>query len=163
MSKRHERTLARRMAVQALYTSEITKVPLEQLLEEDIELPDEGTLPEYAIHLLEGVASHSDEIDQLLDEASVHWAVERMPLVDYSILRMATYEMIFEQETPVSVCINEAVELAKYYGGQDDSARFANGILGQIARTHDPEHNDVPELTDDCDTHDRDTMIEEGE
>lgn len=135
MGKRHERTLARRMAVQVLYTSEITRTPLEVLLSQEIVLPDEGPLPAYSLQLLEGVAKHCDALDALLSEASKNWSVERMPLVDHAILRMATYEMLHEPATPVSVCINEAVELAKSLGGQDDSARFANGILGQIART----------------------------
>lgn len=139
MTKRHERTLARRMAVQALYTSDITKVTLDDMLSDDFVLPDEGSLPAYARQLLEGVATHSDQINAALEEASKNWAIERMPLVDYAILRLATYEMLHETDTPVSVCINEAVELAKSFGGQDDSPRFANGILGQIARTYVPE------------------------
>lgn len=136
MAKRHERTLARRMAVQVLYTSDITKTPVSQLLAEGAGVPDEGPLPDYAVQLLQGVEEHAQSIDGALAEASRNWAVERMPLVDHAILRLAAYEMMHVRDVPVSVCINEAVELAKSFGGEDSSARFANGILGQIARTH---------------------------
>ena len=62
-----------------------------------------------------------------------------MPVVDRAILRLAVYEMIYVDEVPVSVTINEAVELAKAYGGEDDSSRFVNGVLGRIAAGIDAE------------------------
>lgn len=136
MAKRHERTLARRMAVQVLYTSDITHTSLDEMLAEEVSIPDEGPVPEYTLQLLRGVSEHADGLNAVLAEASQNWAVERMPMVDHAILRLAAYEILYVDEVPVSVCINEAVELAKSFGGDDNSARFANGILGQIARTH---------------------------
>ena len=62
-----------------------------------------------------------------------------MPVVDRAILRLAVYEMTYVDEVPVSVTINEAVELAKAYGGEDDSSRFVNGVLGRIAAGIDAE------------------------
>ena len=152
MAKRHERTLARRMAVQALYTSDITREPLSVMLDKGIVMPDQGPLPDYAEQLLRGIDEHSQELDDMLAEASRNWAVERMPLVDYAILRMAAYEITQVDEVPVSVCINEAVELAKEFGGEDNSARFANGILGQIARKYAAggEAVDLPEEEDEA-------------
>ena len=76
------------------------------------------------------------EDDEKLAEASENWSVERMPIVDHVILLLACYEMLYEESVPVSVVINEAVELAKSFGGEDDSARFVNGLLGRIARTY---------------------------
>lgn len=105
-------------------------------LEENPELPDIGRLPAYAKRLLEGVGTAQDELDAMLADTSENWSVERMPVVDHAILLLATYEMLNVDEVPVSVCINEAVELAKAFGGEDDSARFVNGVLGRIARTH---------------------------
>ena len=58
-----------------------------------------------------------------------------MPVVDRALLRLAVYEMVYVDDVPVSVAINEAVELAKIYGGEDESSRFVNGVLGRIART----------------------------
>ena len=57
-----------------------------------------------------------------------------MPIMDRSVLRLATYEMLHEDDVPVSVSINEAVDLAKEFGGEDESHRFVNGVLGQIAK-----------------------------
>ena len=62
-----------------------------------------------------------------------------MPVVDRAILRIAVYEMLYVDEVPVSVAINEAVELAKMYGGEDESSRFVNGVLGRIARAEESE------------------------
>lgn len=134
-SKNHERTLARRMAVQALYQSEITGEGIESIATSDTVLPTAGTLPPYAVDLLLGVQAHLGEIDARISEASENWSLSRMPIVDRAILRCAVCEMLYMDDVPVAVCINEAVELAKGFGGEDDSARFANGILGRIART----------------------------
>ena len=139
MSKQHERTLARQMALQALYMSMITGMPAADLVAEDCELPDAGHLPAYAKQLVEGAEAHKASIDAKLSDVSENWSVERMPVVDHAILLISTYEMLHEESVPVSVCINEAVELAKNFGGEDDSARFVNGLLGRIARTHCPE------------------------
>ena len=77
---------------------------------------------------------HREEIDDMVDSSSENWAIERMPIMDRSILRIAVYEMMFQEEVPLSVSIDEAVELAKRYGGEDESHRFVNGVLGQIAK-----------------------------
>lgn len=72
------------------------------------------------------------EIDTLLEEASRGWKVSRMGKVDVSILRLAVYEMKYDEDIPTGVAINEAVELGKLFGGEDSSA-FINGVLGKIA------------------------------
>ena len=77
----------------------------------------------------------STSIDETIGRTSEHWTVSRMPLVDRNILRVATYELLHATDVPASVAINEAVELAKTYGG-DDSSKFVNGVLGKIAEQH---------------------------
>ena len=72
------------------------------------------------------------EIDRMIDEVSVGWRVGRMSRVDLTILRLAVYEMKFDENVPVAVAINEAVELARKYGG-DSSPSFVNGILAKLA------------------------------
>ena len=114
----------------------INDEPAHVLLAQDPELPEAGRLPEYAKLLVAGAAEHAESIDEKLAEASENWSVERMPIVDHVILLLACYEMLYEESVPVSVVINEAVELAKSFGGEDDSARFVNGLLGRIARTY---------------------------
>ena len=82
--------------------------------------------------LLDGAKENLEAIDELIESASDNWTLDRMPVVDRSLLRLTTYEMRYVDDVPVSVSINEAVNLAKEFGG-DDSPRFINGILGRIA------------------------------
>ncbi len=144
-SHRHEqRTAGRRCAVQMLYTSELQNTPVSELLENGLVLVEsetetQGTLPEYALELVRGVEAHSEEIDRVLESAVENWTVARMPVVDRSILRVAIYEMLHEDRVPISVTINEAVELAKSFGGEDESPRFANGVLGRISQQIEAE------------------------
>ena len=87
----------------------------------------------YAMSLINGVCENRDQIDTAIDKASAHWPVKRMPVVDLCILRLAVYELMICNDIPVAVAINEAVELAKDFSGQE-SASFINGILGNIVK-----------------------------
>ena len=82
------------------------------------------------------VKEHLEEIDRLLNETSEGWKISRMGKVDLAILRLAVYEMLFDEDVPVGVAINEAVELGKKFG-TDDSSSFINGILGKLAKKAD--------------------------
>lgn len=142
-SRRHERTAARQSALQVLYTSEIKGVRPSDLLDSGLVLEDDGkSLSDYAIGLIEGVDEKMLPIDVRLNSTSENWKLNRMPIVDRCILRLATYEMLFVDEVPVSVAINEAVELAKDFGGEDESPRFVNGVLGRIARQLEEDAKD---------------------
>lgn len=133
MARKHERRRAREDALSLLYSSDITESEAAQLIDEG-GYPADIELSEYAESLVRGVAEHRADIDARLAATSENWSVDRMPVVDRAILRLAVYEMLYVDEVPVSVAINEAVELAKVYGGEDDSSRFVNGVLGRIAR-----------------------------
>lgn len=134
-SRRRDRRRAREGALALLYSSDITELSVSSIVE-DGAYPDDGiTVSEYAETLVNGVTEHMEEIDAQLASTSENWAIDRMPFVDRAILRVAVYEMLYVDDVPVSVAINEAVELAKYYGGEDESSRFVNGVLGRIART----------------------------
>jgi N utilization substance protein B len=87
---------------------------------------------EYAADVVAGVADHIDELDALIGRFAKGWAVERMPRIDLTILRMAGYELAHRLDVPPNVVINEAVELAKRYS-TDDSGRFVNGVLAALA------------------------------
>ena len=142
-SRRHERTAARQSALQVLYTSEIKGICPSDLLDSGLVLEDDGkSLSDYAIGLIEGVDEKMLPIDVRLNSTSENWKLNRMPIVDRCILRLATYEMLFVDEVPVSVAINEAVELAKDFGGEDESPRFVNGVLGRIARQLEEDAKD---------------------
>jgi len=85
----------------------------------------------YAETLARGVVAHRDALDQLIAAYAEHWTLARMPLVDRNILRLAVYEFLHASDVPDLVAIDEAIELAKAYGGED-SSRFVNGILDRI-------------------------------
>ena len=132
-SKKHERRRAREGALAVLYSGDIMEYDAVQLIETS-PFPEDVELGDYAESLVRGIAEHAADIDERLASTSENWSVERMPVVDRAILRLAVYEMVYVEDVPVSVAINEAVELAKIYGGEDESSRFVNGVLGRIAR-----------------------------
>ena len=132
-----------------LYRRELAGVSFDSL-EEDIESGEVLLIPacpqgahefdligtdlsEYAHDLLEDIEEKIPQIDEWISEVAYKWSISRMPIVDRNIIRLAIYEMQFRDDIPVSVAINEAVELAKAFGG-DDSPRFVNGVLGHIAK-----------------------------
>ncbi len=133
-AKKHERTAARESALALLYSSDITENSVADIVDAGCYPADDIEFAPYAEALVRGVQAHLDDIDGFLESTSENWALDRMPVVDRAILRLAVYEMRYVDEVPVSVTINEAVELAKAYGGEDDSSRFVNGVLGRIAR-----------------------------
>ena len=90
----------------------------------------------YTLDIVRGVIAHQGMIDAFIDEASQHWALHRMPPVDRAITRVATWEVCYNDGVPDSVAINEAITLAKEFGG-DDSSKFVNGVLGKIAELNE--------------------------
>ncbi len=97
--------------------------------EEQIEPADAALLKERA----EKIAALFPELDARINSAALGWTTERMSRVDLAILRLAVYEAFYDEDIPEKVAFNEAVELAKSYGG-DESAAFINGILGKLSR-----------------------------
>ena len=87
---------------------------------------------DYMLAKTKGIAEKVDEIDQIINENTTGWKTSRMNKVDLSILRLAVYEMKWDEDVPVKVAINEAVELAKRFSGEEGPA-FINGVLGKIA------------------------------
>ena len=135
-----ERTRARRQALQILYQRDITGETVNRILGLKTYSLEDGEPDEYCREVVAGVERYLDTIDKTIGEVSENWVVSRMPLVDRNILRIATYEILYDAEVPASVAINEAVELAKVYGGED-SSKFVNGVLGKIALRRE-EHAD---------------------
>lgn len=127
-----ERSRARQQALHILYQREITGESVESILHSGSHSEESGEPLPYCRQLVAGVQARQGELDEMLGAISEHWTVPRMPLVDRSILRLASYEILFVEGIPVSVSINEAVELAKVYGGED-SSKFVNGVLGKVA------------------------------
>ncbi len=90
----------------------------------------------FARELVRGVAARRDEIDRRLAEVSRNWRLDRMDRVDRNVLRLGAYELLFEDDVPAKVAINEAVELAKEFGAEHSGA-FVNGILDALRRARD--------------------------
>lgn len=95
--------------------------------------PDRAASWLYAREIVDGVADHQEEIDELISSYSQGWTIDRMPNVDRAVLRLASWELLHNPEVPAAVAMDEAIELAKEYS-TDDSARFVNGVLGKIAQ-----------------------------
>ena len=94
----------------------------------------------YATELATGVEEHQERIDELLSKHAIDWSLERMPVVDRAVLRMATFELGWCRDVPTSVVISEAVELAKAYS-TEDSGGFVNGLLATIAHELRPDED----------------------
>ena len=123
-----------------LYEAETKDLSPTELLAELPVAPEQ-----YASELVLGVERRAEEVDRLLGRHATGWAVERMPMVDRCVLRMAAYELLDELEVPVAVVLDEAVELAKTYS-TEDSGRYVNGVLSAVAtevRTNEPEKADA--------------------
>ncbi len=104
-----------------------------QLYFEQEEIADaEEKAREYIAEKTEAIAVHIEEIDRMINRYSAGWKTSRMNKADLSVLRLAVYEMKMDEDVPVSVAINEAVELAKKFGGEDSPA-FINGVLAKMA------------------------------
>jgi N utilization substance protein B len=128
-----ERRRARHQALHILYQREITEQPLGRILSEGTFNIEDGEPAEYCRDIVLGVEAHQARIDRLIEDTSSNWTLSRMPLVDRNILRLAVFEMLYrDEDVPDSVAINEAVEMAKVYGGED-SSKFVNGVLGRLA------------------------------
>ena len=129
----HERSRARRQALQILYQNDITGEGIPEILASSTYSVEDGEPDEFCRALVAGVGAHLEEIDATLGEVSEHWVVSRMPFVDRNILRLGTYELLSMADVPRRVTINEAVELAKRFGNES-SAGFVNGVLDRIAK-----------------------------
>lgn len=118
-----------------LYQRDITGDSVADILSSRSYSVEDGEPDEFCRSLALGAEANMADVDEMIGEVSENWSVSRMPLVDRNILRLATYELLFVEDVPASVSINEAVELAKVFGGED-SSKFVNGVLGRIAEKH---------------------------
>ena len=127
------RSKARRRAVDILYEADLREEDAVALLATRVGSTEVAPVNSYTITLVEGVTAHRARIDDLISEHAEGWTIARMPAVDRAIVRVAIYELLWEQDVPDAVAIDEALELAKELS-TDDSPRFLNGVLDSIAR-----------------------------
>lgn len=129
------RRKGRELALQALYQMEMTgdaSPAARELFLSHFE--GSAKAQDFARRLISGVITHREQIDRLIEQCAENWKLSRMAKVDLTILRIATYELLFCPDIPLNVSMDEAIEIGKRYGS-DDSATFINGVLDQIAVT----------------------------
>ena len=130
------RTKARKRAVDVLYEADVRSRDRRSLLAERV-ADGNPPVPEHTVRLVEGVDEHASRIDTLIDTHASGWSIDRLPDVDRAILRMAVYELLWADDVPDAVVIDEAVELAKTLS-TDDSPAYVNGVLGAILAAEVP-------------------------
>jgi transcription antitermination factor NusB len=159
LPKSHSRTFARYYALRLLYQLELAERLLDDVLEEEILAISQDQIEDclhlcdkkknceqfkffelfaeepkgYVLDIVRGYEEHRADIDLLLDSVLEHWSLYRMPPADRSIARIGVWEIMYNDSVPDSVAVNEAVTLAKEFGG-DDSSKFINGVLGKVVK-----------------------------
>lgn len=128
-----KRTQARECVLKILYQSEIARREIKQASELFwTEYPDkDDNVKEFSERLTNGISEHVKEIDEKITEYATNWQLKRMAVIDRNVLRIGVYELLYSEDIPPKVTINEAVELAKKYG-DTESSKFINGILDKI-------------------------------
>ena len=125
------RSKARKRALDVLYAADARSADPLVVMAERIDGPEPLVLGDYAETLIRGVVANTYRIDDLLEQHSEGWTLERMPAVDRAILRIGVYELLYAPDVPPAVVIDEAVEAAKTLS-TDNSPKFVNGVLAQI-------------------------------
>ena len=130
------RTKARECALKILYAVDIRKDSPGECTrifwENHPAIADK--IKEFSDFLIKGVTENRDFIDSVISKYATNWQIQRMPIIDRNILRLATFELLFAEDIPPKVSINEAIEMAKRYGDKD-SGKFVNGVLDKINKT----------------------------
>lgn len=139
-----KRTMARELALQILYQYDIRRDDAEILLADYLkkeyisEKKLNDSVRDFTTTLVKGTIANLERIDAIVSSYAENWKLERMAVVDRNIMRMAAYELLFIEDIPPKVSINEAVDLAKKYGDVD-SSKFVNGILDKISKKEKKE------------------------
>lgn len=141
------RHLSRIIVMQSLYESDFRPLEnVETIAKRNIAQFDAETDQEYIFSTIQQVNQHKSSVDPLIQEAAPEWPVDQIAVIDKTILRLASTELLFARQVPPKVIINEAVELAKAFGS-DNSSKFINGVLGTLYRNSDlPKEPDVDQL-----------------
>ena len=124
------RSKARKRALDVLFEADQRGLDAVSVLAERVRRAD-PPVPEYAVEIVEGVTAHRERIDELLATYAQGWTVDRMPGVDRALLRLSSWELLYNDEVPDAVAIDEAVELARSLS-TDESPAFVNGLLARL-------------------------------
>ena len=143
MASRH---LSRSIAMQSLYEWDFSgkKTELEKIVERNIKEFGPGLEnPSFVWQLVTGVLKHLLTLDKIIEKAAPEWPINQITIVDRNVLRLGLFELLYEkkEEVPPKVAINEAIELAKSFGGES-SGKFINGVLGTIYKEIDKKETE---------------------
>lgn len=128
------RHLSRTVAMQTLYEWDFrNNQSLQDIIRRNVDIYKDDVDPSYVIHIVEGVKTKLNEIDQRIVEVAPEFPIEQIASIDKAIIRLAIFEIIYDNDVPAKVAINEAVELGKNFGN-DNSYKFINGVLGTVYR-----------------------------
>lgn len=141
------RRVAREIALQSLYQLGMTEVSHKDAIaaaiheaendnEGEIMLSEPAVSPQYVYQLVEGTLNHKETIDAILLDFLKGWQLDRLSRIDREVLRLAAFEMIYQNDVPAKVVVNEAIELAKHFG-TEESGKFVNGVLGNMIKQLD--------------------------
>jgi N utilization substance protein B len=142
-----KRRVAREIALQSLYQMEMNEVSIQEAVasavheaendnEAELDVAGEKLSSEYIFELVEGTYTHKQNIDEMLEEYLKGWQMDRLSRIDREVLRLAVYEMVYRDDVPPKVVVNEAIELSKHFG-TDESGKFVNGVLGKMIKELD--------------------------
>ncbi|AZS14739.1 transcription antitermination factor NusB [Paenibacillus lutimineralis] len=142
-----KRRLAREIAVQSLYHMEMNEVEALEAVrmliaeatgenESEVEIKNVDQAEEFVLELVNGTWSRKEEIDRVLSDYLKGWQISRLSKVDRQVLRLAVYEMVYRDDVPGKVAVNEAIEVAKHFG-TGESGKFVNGVLGKMVHEID--------------------------
>lgn len=147
---KRERRRARSLALQALYEVDCVGHPIGEVvarkLDENTSLGEDAT--RFFQTLVRGTLGAKAILDDLISERAPEWPIEELAIIDRSVLRLAVWELLASENTPLKVVINEAVELAKRYGSSS-APRFVNGVLGTIALQKQEIRRKIPEISEE--------------
>jgi transcription antitermination protein NusB len=127
------RSQARHRALDVLYQADLLEQPIPTVLARALNEPQGDRPGAYTMELVSGVDRLREELDRRINAAAERWSIDRMPLVDRNLLRLAAFELMERPDVPTAVILDEAIELAKLLS-TEGSGRFVNGVLGRIAR-----------------------------
>ena len=117
-------------AIILLYQNDLLGKDIRKIIANEIQIGNK--IDDFTLKLAIGVDKHKKEIDNMVKEVVENWSIERIAIVDRNIIRVAIYEMLYEDSIPLKVSVDEAIEIAKSLGGKRETPKFVNGILGKI-------------------------------
>ena len=124
------RRKSREEAVILLYQSDLLEKDIEKTIANEISLGREIDI--FTAEIVRGVKSNLEEIDTIIKRIVENWTIDRIAFIDRNIIRVGIYEMLFKNEIPLKVSVDEAIEIAKRFGQKEDTPKFVNGVLGKI-------------------------------